>query len=191
MATSSPPFLNLEYFFNLFYRFIIFIGRWLYDILNDVEHLFWVKVILLAISLFLIIVIAVLVYKLIVLRREEVKNFLSLIKTDNSERGLHNERWEKIEVAMASTNPADWKQAIIDADIMLDEMVKAMNYPGENLGERLKAVEPSDFTSLEDAWAAHKLRNQIAHDSNFTLTHREAKIAISRFRQVFDEFGFL
>jgi hypothetical protein len=37
-----------------------------------------------------------------------------------------------------SPNSNDWRVAIIEADAMLDELVQSYNFPGENLGERLK-----------------------------------------------------
>ena len=100
-----------------------------------------------------------------------------------------NEKWERIKDLSASESPADWRIAILEADVMLDELLKSMALHGETLGDRLKAVEPSDFGTLESAWEAHKIRNRIAHHgSDFILTHREAKRVIDLYRQVFEEF---
>jgi hypothetical protein len=103
-----------------------------------------------------------------------------------------NERWEHVLALISSDNPADWRVAIMEADIMLDELVGDMGYQGEGLGERLKAIEKSDFTTLDLAWEAHKVRNNIAHHgSDFILTHREAKRTIDLFRKVFEEFDYV
>lgn len=112
-------------------------------------------------------------------------------KLDDIKEPAKNERWEKIKKKLDSDNPSDWNLAIIDADKILDEMMVAMGYPGENLGERLKAVEPSDFLTLNEAWEAHKIRNQIAHEDDFVLTQREAKATIAKFEQVFKEFNYI
>ncbi len=75
---------------------------------------------------------------------------------------------------------------------MLDDMVDAMGYEGEGLGERLKQIERSDFNTLNQAWEAHKIRNNIAHaGSDFTLTQREVRRVIDLYKQVFDEFDFI
>jgi len=34
------------------------------------------------------------------------------------------------------------------------------------MGDKLKAVEKSDFNSIELAWEAHKARNMIAHEGS-------------------------
>ena len=104
----------------------------------------------------------------------------------------HNERWEHVEKLGASENPGDWRVAIIEADVLLEELVASMGYDGQTLGDKLKAIEKSDFTTLDEAWEAHKIRNRIAHQgSDFILTHREAKRVIDLFRQVFKEFDYI
>lgn len=188
MPVFEPNYLNLEYFFNLIYRFLVGILPFLVSLFSSLSAL---KAWLIALSLVLAAVIVILSYKVINLRKEEVREFLNLVRTDASDKTSRNERWFKLIKVMDSDNLSDWKQAIIEADIMLDEMVQAMNYPGENLGERLKAIEPSDFLTLQDAWEAHKVRNQIAHDANFVLTRRVARQALDRFERVFREFNYI
>lgn len=103
-----------------------------------------------------------------------------------------NEKWERILSLVASENPGDWRVAILEADIMLDELMARMQYRGDTLGEKLKGVEKADFMTIDMAWEAHKVRNRIAHSgSDFILTHREARRVIDLFRQVFDEFEYI
>jgi hypothetical protein len=99
--------------------------------------------------------------------------------------------WRKVQEHIQSENPNDWKIAIIEADTILDELVEKMGYPGVTLGERLKNIELSDFTSIQDAWEAHKVRNAIAHEPAYQITEREARRIISLFEKVFKEFDFI
>lgn len=100
-----------------------------------------------------------------------------------------NPRWDKIVAQSNSINSADWRQAIIDADVMLEELLQAQNYHGDGVGEMLKSVDKSDFLTLDAAWDAHKVRNQIAHAGpDFDLTERETKRVIAEFEAVFREF---
>jgi hypothetical protein len=101
-------------------------------------------------------------------------------------------RWESVQKHIASANQNDWKQAIIEADVMLDDILTRMGYRGESVGEKLKRVVTGDFASLDDAWEAHKVRNRIAHDgSNFVLTEHDAKHTIQRYKKVFEEFFYI
>lgn len=103
-----------------------------------------------------------------------------------------NPRWDHIQELLLSRSVNDWRQAIIEADIVLDEMLKRMGYAGESVGESLKKIERSDFVTLDQAWEAHKIRNRIAHDGiDFHITRQEAERVIKLYKQVFEEFYFI
>jgi len=102
-----------------------------------------------------------------------------------------NQGWEKILKLIGSDNPNDWKLSIIEADKMLETVVNTFAVPGDNIGDKLKNIEKSDFITLEEAWQAHKVRNQIAHEHDFHLSQRDARIAIDNFEKVFKEFDFI
>jgi len=103
-----------------------------------------------------------------------------------------NPKWDRVLAHSNSINPSDWKLAIIEADTMLDELLKTVGYHGESLGERLKAVEKSDFLTIDYAWEAHKIRNQIAHQgADFDLTSRETKRVVTLYEAVFKEFQII
>lgn len=105
---------------------------------------------------------------------------------------LKNERWEQILANVSSENPNDWRLGIIEADIMLDELITRLGYHGATLGEKLKQVARGDMQSLDSAWEAHKTRNQIAHaGSDFILSQREARRVIELYGEVFREFRFI
>ena len=90
----------------------------------------------------------------------------------------------------ATENPNDWKLAIIEADIVLDQTLKERGYIGDTLGERLRSITPSQLSSIDDAWEAHMVRNKIAHEgADFVLTKRIADDTIVRYRRVFAELG--
>lgn len=103
-----------------------------------------------------------------------------------------NKRWEHVTKLISSENEADWKLAVLEADIMLGEMLDAMGYRGESIGEQLKQIEKSDFTTLDSAWEAHKIRNTIAHEGGeHVITQREAQRVVRLFEEVFTEFQFI
>lgn len=101
-------------------------------------------------------------------------------------------RWQHIQDLIKSYNSSDWRQAIIEADIILEEMLEKMGYKGVSIGDKLKVIERSDFITLDKAWSAHKVRNQIAHDgSSFKLTREVAEKTIKDFEEVFREFYYI
>lgn len=108
------------------------------------------------------------------------------------ERPEPNKKWLKVVEHVSSSNPSDWRLAILEADILLNEVLDKMGYHGVTIGEKLKSVERSDFDHLNDAWEAHKTRNMIAHEgSDFRLSQSEAKAVIAKYERVFKEFYFI
>jgi hypothetical protein len=128
--------------------------------------------------------------KLSVIKKAEEEIYgKSVAVSTEAEPELKNVKWERVQQLINSTNESDWRQAIIEADIMLDELLTSMRYHGDSIGDKLQAVEPSDFLTLDSAWAAHKVRNRIAHDgATFQLNDRQARETISQFEVVFKEF---
>lgn len=101
-------------------------------------------------------------------------------------------RFERVLTRLHSEQESDWRLAVLEADVLLDEMVTQMGYRGDSLGEKLKAVEASDFTTLAKAWEAHAIRNKIAHEgAAFALPEREAKRVVGLYEEVFKEFHFI
>ncbi len=105
---------------------------------------------------------------------------------------LKNPKWQKVLEYSESLNENDWRLAILEADIMLDELLEKMGLPGETIGDRLKVVEKSDFRTLDNAWEAHKFRNEVAHQgSSFLINQREVKRVIALYQSVFEEFEII
>jgi hypothetical protein len=101
-------------------------------------------------------------------------------------------RWDHVKTLVSSANPSDWRQAILEADIVLEDILTSLGYQGDGIGEKLKRVNPGDMKSLNEAWEAHKVRNQIAHEgSQFPLTQHEANRVVNLYKKVMEEFYFI
>ena len=101
-------------------------------------------------------------------------------------------KWQSVMMHVDSPNISDWRQAIIQADIILGDILTKAGYHGAGIGEQLKGATKADFNTLDQAWEAHKIRNQIAHEgSDFSLPQHEAKRVINLYKQVFEEFFYI
>ncbi len=129
------------------------------------------------------------------IRKKEKEIYNPKVKEDKVEEkgdpGL-TLRWKKIVEHIETENPNDWKQAIMEADIILGEILEKMGYQGDGIGEKLRRVEKADFQTLDQAWEAHKIRNIVAHEgASYDITQYEAKRIIGLYKQVFEEFFYI
>jgi len=75
--------------------------------------------------------------------------------------------WEKIRQLQKVAGPSNLKQALITADRSLDTALKDI-VPGENMGARLKeAKDKFDRDTYNKIWEAHKIRNNLVHESSY------------------------
>jgi hypothetical protein len=96
-------------------------------------------------------------------------------------------RFAIIKGYMSSNSEALWRIGIMEADNMLQEILRGKGYQGDGVGEML---QNASFKTIDLAWDAHKLRNRIAHTgSDFVLTEREAKRGFTLYEAVFRELG--
>ena len=100
-------------------------------------------------------------------------------------------RWEEIVRHFDSTKEAEWKFAIIEADKLVDDLLKQAGYPGDTMGERLMNIEQGQLLSLQGLWEAHKIRNKLAHDVNYFLRYAEARQAIKFFEEALKELQII
>jgi len=106
--------------------------------------------------------------------------------------GAYGERWRNVLTHVNSENSNDWRQAILEADVMLDDAISSRGYIGEGIGEKMKQVERGDINTIDDAWEAHKMRNRIAHEgTDFELNQRDARRIIGLYENVFRELEYI
>ena len=186
--TPEARFLNLEYLFNSFIEFLKWLGERMLDFAVWLDGLTRLSIIISIIALGGIFFV---LYKIFYLQRKRVVHLVDfLIREEMPEMRMN--KWDEIQKKIDSENSSDWKMAIIEADSLVDEIIKGIGYKGEDLGERLKNIEPSDFENLQNVWEAHKIRNKIAHEADvFQLTKEEAKEALEKYRKALRELRYI
>jgi hypothetical protein len=100
-------------------------------------------------------------------------------------------RWEALTARLDSPRESDWKVAVIEADTFMDEALARAGFPGDTFGDRLMNMEPGALQSLDGVWWAHKVRNRLAHESDYFLRYTEAKQAVNYFHQALEELRLI
>jgi large-conductance mechanosensitive channel len=184
----DPTYINMEYVFSKIVEYSQFLVNFLTN-----PHTWTVLGIISAVLS--ILCIAVIIFSLV--RLIEIQNYEkkevdheineALLREKEMNRNA-NPRWHYIETLIESPNDSDWRVAVIEADSMMEEILKEKGLSGSTVSELLEGARESGYRSIQDAWNAHLIRNKIAHDgSDFPLSQVEGRRAIKMFQNFFEE----
>jgi hypothetical protein len=215
----DPTFVNIDYYFNKVYLFLQWLGLFRNDsyhtsgalsgastsagtaagttvssVSNGLHLGSTIYLISYVLSLFGITIIIYALVRMFEIQKDENGHLKHEI-AEAMERRAHEEngrdpRWVRIERLMSSGSEADWRLAIIEADNLLEDLLDEKGVVGDTIGEKLKSLGAGGLSSLQAAWDAHSVRNQIAHEGlEYELSEREARRTIGLFEIVFRELG--
>ncbi len=97
-------------------------------------------------------------------------------------------KWLQIENSIDHKNPATWQLAVLNADKLLDHALRESHYKGTTMGERMKAADTT-WSNANHVWSAHKIRNQLAHETNAKLTFETTARALGAFKRGLKDLG--
>jgi len=97
-------------------------------------------------------------------------------------------RWMAIEQQLKRDEAMSYSMCVLNADTLLDQAMRDKGVPGATMGERLKQLQKS-WSNANNVWTAHKLRNQIAHESNVRLDYDGTRRALASFKQALKDVG--
>lgn len=100
-------------------------------------------------------------------------------------------RWNKVRDKANSKSESARKLAVIEADDMLEEVLKKIGYSGENLGERLENMSSKDLSNLGLVRKAHATREDIVHDPSYKLDSSETQKLMEIYEKSLEELEAL
>jgi hypothetical protein len=99
--------------------------------------------------------------------------------------------WEMIMVKLKSASPEDYKKAVVLAVELFNRVLKAANFSGSNMKERLKKIPDSQLEYKEDIVWSHDLKEKILKDESFQVDREEAERAIYILQRALKEMSVI
>ena len=149
------------------------------------ENLGTLKIVMASLAGIVFLLLVIVVVKLNRLAAKRI-DIAKIIAPPSSATSGVNARWEEVQRHITSTREAEWKFAVIEADKVVDDILKN-SYPGETMGERLMNISQGQLETLNGLWEAHKIRNRLVHDTNYFLRYAEAKRAVILYERTLKE----
>ena len=91
-------------------------------------------------------------------------------------------QWSEVCDIIKVKKEMNYKLAVIEADKLLDHILKAMHFQGDTMGDRLK-VAIYRFPKLRKVVLAHRVRNQIVHEVNYSLRYGVARLLLKLYKR--------
>lgn len=113
-----------------------------------------------------------------------------IVKKDHKQldQQKYRSNWLKIEGALKKDQPNSYHIVTLNADKLLDAALKESGYKGQTMGERMRSAKDV-FSNRNAVWSAHKLRNQIAHETDVQVDYNAARRALASFKQALKDVG--
>lgn len=150
-----------------------------------------VKTVLMILSFIFGAILVIIIIKMGSLIKEELTELKMELNPPKEATSPYDNRWQEIKNHVNSVKETEWKMAVIEADKLVDDVLKSAGFAGESMGERLMLIKPDQLLNLQYLWDAHKLRNLLVHDVSYQMTHHQAVWAVEAFEGVLRELEAL
>lgn len=86
----------------------------------------------------------------------------------------------------SAQSQSDPHRRLLEADSVVAHLLDALGFSG-SMGDKLRAAK-NLVPGLNDVWAAHKLRNRIAHEPGLKMTDADVNRALQAFGRVIAKY---
>ena len=94
-------------------------------------------------------------------------------------------QWVKVLKRLETGKEADYKLAVIEADGLLNDILKKMGYKGETMAKILEQLDATILPNIEQIWKVHKIRNNVVHDPDYELSLEQARKILGIYEKTF------
>jgi hypothetical protein len=118
--------------------------------------------------------------------------FVVVSLAKNSPRQLdqdkYRSRWMAIESRLKRDDSNSYMVCILEADKLLDHALRDRGLSGNSMADRMKQHQ-GKWTNGNGVWAAHKLRNKLAHETDIQVDYERTRQARVAFKQGLKDVG--
>lgn len=124
-------------------------------------------------------------FKLIFGHKNKVKQPEAMVTADLE---FVNNKMREIDQLMDLGSPSNFTKAVLEADKLLDHILKSYRAPGMTMADRLKSSRKrfSD-EGYNAAWRGHIIRNELVHNVQFELMSYNAQETIENYTKAIEE----
>lgn len=120
-----------------------------------------------------------------IIRKKTAKDIINLQKQH------YRAIWFEIISKFELNNQESRKSALIDANNLIDLILKDLKIKGETLNDRLSKIHPESLESLKDLWEAVNFVDDIINNPAIDLNEDESKKILGYYEKFLKEIGVI
>jgi len=99
--------------------------------------------------------------------------------------------WNLILNYISQPDPVKWREAILKADDLMDDVLRDSGYKGYDLNELLTQVDSSKISNIDEIKRIRFELKELLKDEDVLLDREKVKEFLREYRQAFRQFGLL
>jgi len=120
----------------------------------------------------------------------KTERYMEMLGSDTGKR-RQMKVWGRILKRIRSESVTSWKQAILEADHLFDEILKMSGYRGDTIHDRFQQLSPEALSNRDKIIAAHKVRDRIRQEPNLEMSREDAVAVLQVYQHAFRELGLI
>lgn len=122
---------------------------------------------------------------------EKIENFIDVLGAKDISKRRTLKVWKQIQKRLKTGEFNQLKLAVLEADRVLYEILKMIDYQSKNFDEILEKITEIQLSNIKEIRLAHKLRHRIAAEPDFHISANEAEMAIEIYKRAFQELKLI
>lgn len=153
--------------------------------------LLFIKIVFLVVSIVMLAVIGILLQKTNWMKFRYLEEFEEFLAFKSREERKLLLQWKRISKRLKTGREQDYKLSVIEADGMLENVLKGMGYPGRTVEEQAKGMSAAIFSNRDRVLEAHKIRDKAVHNPDYNLSLDEAKRVMDIYEDALKELDMM
>jgi hypothetical protein len=145
--------------------------------------LLWFKVVFLLLNLIMIGFIIFSLLKTSWLDKLVIHDIQEFLTYKHFGLSKTKKKWKEIQQNFEGGTEPEMKLAIVEANSLLDNVLRIMTYKGKNLGERLEKINDDILENLEEVKEAYTVYSNIVNDPTYHLTVKKTEEVLKSYRE--------
>lgn len=150
-----------------------------------------IKILFIGISIFFIVLSIYILMNTQWLKFRYTQDISEFSKFKSYEFEKFAKDWKKIMKRLETGLESEYKLAIIEADVMLEQVLERMGHIEPTIEEKINKVTPSDIPSVNELKVTREIRNDVIHDPDYDLSQEKSKEVLSVYEKAFKELNIL